>query len=106
MVFLKPSLINHYLQNWRILEPDGDHVFLNRFASEREDTALPTGAFGALYQNVFPMFGFEPTQNYTGFIPSGDNSVSGWDDTRDFEAVEIKCKCRRPLAVWSKIYDK
>lgn len=91
MVFLKAESDQPlFAELGGFLEPDGDHVFLNRFASEREDTALPTGAFGALYQNVFPMFGFQPTQNYTGFIPSGDNSVSGWDDTRDFEAVEIR----------------
>ena len=90
MVFLKAESDQPlFAELGGFLEPDGDHVFLNRFASEREDTALPTGAF-TLYQNVFPMFGFEPTQNYTGFIPSGDNSVSGWDDTRDFEAVEIR----------------
>ena len=54
MVFLKAESDQPlFAELGGFLEPDGDHVFLNRFASEREDTALPTGAFGALYQTYF-----------------------------------------------------
>ena len=47
------------------LEPDGDHVFLNRFASEREDTALYRRIWSTIPKRLV-LFGFEPTQNLYG----------------------------------------
>ena len=64
---------------------DGAHIFLNSFASEQNpfQDATPT------IPVPIAIFGFQPSQNHTGFIPKGDNSVSGWDTT-EFQAIEIR----------------
>ena len=86
MVFLKAESDEDLsVQLGGFLEPDGNHVFLNRFASEQEQqSSSPASQF----LNLLPLFGIQPIINSTGFIPTGDNSLSGWD-TEAFQALEV-----------------
>jgi len=83
MVFLKAESDEPlFAELGGFLEPDGNHVFLNKLGEDAD-------TFTSLLTQNLILFGFQPTQNHTGFIPKGDNSLSGWD-TEASEALEIR----------------
>lgn len=86
MLFLKAESDEPVFATIGGLINDGNILHLNKFASENPDSSsTSSNQFSALLYTI----GTDPIENHTGYIPIGDNSVSGWD-TEAYQALEFQ----------------
>lgn len=65
---------------------NGNILHLNRFASENPE---PSPYISTQFLTLLYAIGTDPIENHTGYIPIGDNSLSGWN-TQAYEALQFR----------------
>lgn len=86
MLFLKAESDEPVYATIGGLIDDANILYLNKFASENP---APSNPVSNQFLSLLYMLGTDPIENHTGYIPIGDNSLSGWD-TEEYQALELQ----------------